>query len=549
MTLGYRDFALHEWTLDRVLEWRAGLTPGAPFQSFAGEEALSFREAWQRALDIAHALQQAGVCAGDRVSTLTENSGETVLLWFAVNLLGAIDAPVNPAFSGTLLEHAVNLVESRLLIVQEKLLPVLEASAAALSHVKQILVLDGAPGPARQVAGLSILSLAGLCSPRPADWRPAGARFSDTASILFTSGTTGPAKGVMVTHAQAFMTARQTAEGLWVSQEDVYYCAQPLFHMSPRFCAIYAALLTGAKVNLDLRFSAADWLRRIRETGATVTIGHGPLLEMIYAEPEQPGDADTALTRIGTSPFPKHIAADFERRFGVKGIETWGMTEINIPCWHPQHEPLRPGSCGKIREEWYDFRVVDPETDEELPPGKVGELVVRPKLPWTVSPGYYGNLQATLKAWRNLWFHSGDTGYVDPDGWVYFADRLGDRIRRRAENISSFDIEVAANAHPAVRESAAVGVPSEFLSDDDIKLCVVLNAGAALRPGDLLGFLARRLPHHMVPRYIEILPEMPRTPTQKIMKSKLRTAGVNAATWDRKAEGVELRRLIETGAA
>ncbi len=544
MHSSYLDFAPQEWTLDRVLEWRAGLSPGAPFLAFADQPVLTFAAAWQQALDLAWFLHQAGIRPGDRVATLAGNSALAVLLWFAIDLLGATDAPINPAFSGKPLEHAINLVETDLVIAEAALLPALQGIIGALPRVARLMVHSASEVLPAELGGKPVLALTLRPGERPTDWRPPGAAHNDLCSILFTSGTTGPSKGVMVTHAQAFLTARQSVEGMRVTGADAYYCAHPLFHMSPRFCAIYAALLTGAKVSLDVRFSARDWLRRVRESGATVSIGHGPLLEMIYAEPERPDDADTKLSRIGTSPFPKHIAMDFERRFGVKGIETWGMTEINIPCWHPYDESLRPGSCGKIRSEWYEFQVVDPETDAPLPPGRVGEFVVRPKLPWIISPGYYANPQATLKAWRNLWFHTGDSGYIDADGWVYFADRLGDRIRRRAENISSYDIEVAANAHPDVLESAAVGVPSEYLSDDDVKLCVVLRPGAASAAADLLGFLASRLPHHMVPRYIEMLPAMPRTPTQKIMKSQLRAAGVSAATWDRKAAGVALRSLI-----
>lgn len=485
-----------------------------------------------------------GVKKDDRVVLLAGNSVEHVIVWFALNLIGAADAPINPALRGGPLEHAIRLIEPEIIVAERTLLPVLEELGSPLEGTRQILTFGRGPDMMLNFRGLDLALLDFGGSGEQEDFQSCGSRYSDISSILFTSGTTGPSKGVMVTQAQAFLTARQTVEGLWVGAEDVYYCAHPLFHMSPRFCAIYAALLTGAKVCLDARFSAVDWIGRIRETGATVTIGHGPLLEMIYAVPERSDDSDTKLTRIGTSPFPKHIAADFERRFGIKGIETWGMTEINIPCWHPSDVPLRPGAAGKIREEWYDFKVVDPDTDEELPVGHTGEFVIRPKLPGIISPGYFKNPKATLRAWRNLWFHTGDSGYIDAEGWVYFVDRLGDRIRRRAENISSYDIETAANAHPAVLESAAIGVPSGFISDDDIKLYFVIRPGHQLAPPDLLGFLARQLPHHMVPRYIERVEEMPRTPTQKIRKADLRDAGITPGTWDRKASGVDLRALV-----
>ncbi|MCO5129036.1 MAG: AMP-binding protein [Xanthobacteraceae bacterium] len=294
---------------------------------------------------------------------------------------------------------------------------------------------------------------------------------------------------------------------------------------------------------MDGTFKADRWLDRVREAGATVTVSHGPLLEMIHAQEPRPDDADNPLTRIGTAPFPKHIAAAFEQRFGLKGRESWGMTEVGIPCSHPLDEPLRPGSCGKVLSDWFEVRVVDPDTDEERKPGEVGEIVVRSKQPWMLMQGYFGRPDATVESWRNLWFHSGDSGYVDEEGWFYFVDRMKDRIRRRAENISSYDIEVAAQRFEGVLECAAVGVPSEFAGDHDVKLSLVTVPGARVQPEALIAFLAKALPHHMVPRYVEILETLPRTPTFKIQKSVLRQTGVTPQTWDRKAAGIVLRTL------
>ncbi len=544
----YSDIGLQDWTLVKTLDWRAGLTPDAPFLVFQDGDPISFSDIRQTARDYAFSLRRAGICAGDRVILLVGNRSEHVALWFAISLLGAIDVPVNTALSGKPLEHALNLVEAKAVIIDTQFLPALHGMQSSLSHVQTVLTigvdLDPVSGFNMEIAPLVPQSHAGMES----EFSPE-TRYSDVMSILFTSGTSGPSKGVMLTHAQAFLTGRQTVEGLWVEGHDTFYCAHPLFHMSPRFCVIYAALLTGAKVHLDEKFSAPEWIDRIRATEATVTIGHGPLLEMIFSQVERLDDADTKLSRIGTSPFPKRIASDFERRFGVKGIETWGMTEVNIPCWHPKEEPLKPGSCGKTRHEWYEFRIVDPETDEEIPQGQIGEFVVRPKLPGIISPGYFANPAATVRAWRNLWFHTGDTGYMDADGWIYFVDRLGDRIRRRAENISSYEIEAVANTFPPIAECAAVGVPSEYESDDDIKLCVVTRPGFSFAPQDLLAFLASSLPHYMIPRYIEVLDEMPRTPTKKTRKVDLRAAGVTGRTWDRKMQGITLKDLIQNARA
>jgi crotonobetaine/carnitine-CoA ligase len=219
------------------------------------------------------------------------------------------------------------------------------------------------------------------------------------------------------------------------------------------------------------------------------------------------------------------------------------MTEIGAVCWRPYDDPLRVGSAGRLLEDWYDLRIADPERDEPVQTGQVGQILVRSKKPWTLMQGYMGMPEKTTEAWRNLWFQTGDAGYFDDEGYLYFVDRLGDRIRRRAESISSYDIEAAAMLHPAIADCAAVGVASEFESDDDVKLCVVLGPDRAFDPVDLLRHLSARLPHYMVPRYIDVLTSLPRTPTNKVMKKQLRTAGAKNA-WDRKSAGVALRDVI-----
>jgi crotonobetaine/carnitine-CoA ligase len=350
-----------------------------------------------------------------------------------------------------------------------------------------------------------------------------------------------------MTHAQTYAIAQEIVDGLRITDRDVFYCFHPMFHMT-RFGSVYTALVAGCPVVLDRRFDPAAFLDRARRYGATATIGHGPMLEAIYRQPERPDDADNPLRTILTAPLPAKIAGDFERRFGVRAIDTWGMTEVTCVTMRPYHEPLRPGCCGRPRDDLLEVAIVDPETDEVLPAGQVGEITVRPREPWVVMQGYLGRPDLTLAAWRNFRFHSGDFGYLTPDGYLYFAERSGDRIRRRAENVSAYDIESAASAHPRVQDCAAVGVASSFESDDDIKLCVVPVPGPVLDEGgldeaDLIRHLARELPHYMVPRYIEMLPELPRTPTGKIQRQALRASGAGPGVWDRVVAGVSVRAL------
>lgn len=537
-----------KWSLDTALAARARLSADAPFIRMINGVPLTFARVRADALALAYALEQEGVQAGDRVVVMGANCLWTLYAWFALNILGAVDVTINTAYRGHTLEHAINTADARLILIEDRLLDVLGESEAAVPGLQRALfyAADGSRS-ATPATLFNRVSLAPLRSDIEVTqgWRPAGAKPSDLASIIFTSGTSGPAKGVMLPHAQTYLLGLESAQQMKVTESDVYYIFHPLFHMSPRYVGIYAALIAGAQVCLDRAFSAADWLDRVRACGATVSIGHGPMLEMIFAQPERPDDADNPLQRFGTSPFPRHIAAAFEARFGVRGLEVWGMTEANIPIWSSLDEPLRPGCCGRPIADHYELRIADPETDCEVAPGATGELLVRSKLPWTLMQGYFGMPDATVKAWRNLWFHTGDLVYRDDEGYFHFVDRLGDRIRRRAENVSSYEIEHAAVGFPGLSDSAAVGVPSEFASDDDIKLVVVAKHGAVIVHAELLAHLAQRLPHYMVPRYIEIVAALPRTPTNKVRKAALRESGVGAATWDRKAAGIVLKELVK----
>ena len=530
----------HRWTLPRALDARVLQTPDRPFVTTEGEGTQTFAQCRASAAAMAGALRAAGVGSGDFVAVMAPNCRVAIHAWMGANLLGAVDVMINTAYRGSPLEHALNLVRAQVMLVEERFLGVLREVEPRLEHLRRIIHFRLPDCAERTEPGgfsrTELVPLASLPS-APVDVQD-GPAFSSLASIIFTSGTSGPAKGVMMPHAQAYALALQTVNGLRLSGRDTLYGFHPMFHTAGKFISLYAGLLAGAHVVLDRQFRAERWLARIRESGATATLAHGAMLEMVHALPAAADDADNPLERLMASPFPRRIAADFERRFGVRGIEVWGMTEVNNPCWCPLDEPLRIGTCGKANRDWADVRVVDPETDAEVPAGQLGEFVVRPTRPWTMMQGYLGMPDKTVQAWRNLWFHTGDAGYVDVDGWFHFVDRLGDRIRRRAENISSYEIESAAALHPVVLECAAVGVPSGFESDDDIKLFVVPRPGEPLVPHDLLEHLVRLLPHYMVPRYIQTIAALPRTPTNKVMKAQLRS--VAGECWDRKAAGVSL---------
>lgn len=537
-------------TVPEVIAEQARIRPEAPALQLVDESPVSYAELYREACVRAAGLRLAGVARHDTVVIFAPNSRETVLSWLAINLLGAIEVCINTAYRGAPLVHALNSSRARHLIVHADQLPLVVHVAPELQHLERLFVMgtDLPTGGDR----LEAISFNTLVRPEKADVIAAEVASghahvapSDIASIIFTSGTTGPAKGVLMPHAQVCLLAAMTVRGLKLDGNDAFYCFHPMFHMAGKFMAVLGTFMAGGRLVLDQAFLPEHWLPRVRFYGATAGLAHGPMAEMIHAQPERDDDHDNPLRRMLIAPFPTRIARDFERRFNLRGIEVWGMTEVGVPVWCALDEPLRLGSCGRNDSELFELRVVDPETDAMLGPNRVGELVVRSRLPWLLMQGYMGMPEETVAAWRNLWFHSGDSAYVDEEGNFFFVDRLKDRIRRRAENIPSYEIESAALAHPAVAEAAAVGVPSEFEGDDDIKLCVVTRPQETFDPGQLLAHLARHLPHYMLPRYVECLSLLPRTPTNKVRKGELRARGTGADVWDRKTAGIDVRNLYE----
>lgn len=515
-------------------------TSGArPFLRYGRDQVLTYSDVDRIATSAALRLSDLGVRRGDHVLVVADRGIDAVLLWFALNFLGAVDVPVNPDLRGAMVDRLLTIVKPALLACSATAHSTISAWETAAARQTPILktgsVIDWGEAVPDTAQGEA------WCDGRGPD--EAG---REVSSVLFTSGSSGRPKGVMVTNAQLHTMAQLTVRGLSLEPSDVFYSAHVHFHIAPRGCVIYPAMLAGGAVYLDERFDATRWISRIRDTGATVTIAHGPMFEMIHAQAETPDDGATSLSRMGGAHFPIRIAQSFERRFCVRVVDTWGMTELGTPCWNVLSEPLRPGACGRIAEDLYEFRIASPDTDEELPDGEIGEFQLRAKVPWIVSPGYLGDAQATASAWRNGWFHSGDMGYRTPDGWIYFSGRTGDRIRRRGENISPSDIEDAALDHPDIVDASVIGVPSNYINDHDIMLFVVPAKGRTISEIDIVLFLINKLPHFMIPRYIEIRDFLPRNTTHKVSKKNLREDGVSFSTWDREKAGIRLSELYSS---
>lgn len=524
----------HEWVLGHVLRSQAAARPDAIFLTDETGRTLTYAETLAGAERVAVGLRARGVRQGDRVLLLMENSAEFVLAWFAANLLGAVEVPVNTANRGHSLAHPVNLSRAKVAVVDAALIARLEEVADDLTSLETVIVHGPLSAPTRWTSS-ALDHFAAL----PRLHEVVSVTHRDLASIIYTSGTTGPAKGVLAPHGLAYLLGRQVADRLALTSDDTYYVCLPLFHSNAQWAQVYAALIAGARVYLAKRFSASGWLNDIRTSGATVSSLLGVMTEFLDAQPIRDSDTDHCLRRVLSIPLPSRLARTFPQRFGFECVEAYGMTEISLVLFRPDGDPARPGSSGKPYGNMFDLALLDPDTDQPVAPGTVGEIAIRPRHAWTIATGYDGMPEATAETFRNLWFHTGDAAWMDDEGYYYFVDRIRDRIRRRGENVSSFEIERAVGSHPAVIESAAVGVPADE-GEDDIKVVVVTSR--CVTPEEVVDHCRIHLPYFAVPRYIEFASELPKTPSGKTIKAEIRKRGVTGTEWDRVAAGIHIGR-------
>ncbi|MFI6393588.1 AMP-binding protein [Nonomuraea sp. NPDC050540] len=515
--------------LPLLLRDRARQEPDRPFVAFADGTAWTYGDAWDETLSAASGLRSLGVEPGDHVLVWLPNGPEILRAWFGANQLGAVFVPVNTAYRGDILAHVLTLVRPKVVVVHADLADRL--AGLDLAGVEHVVVAGGpcAPLPGVAAHGVAVLHPAELEEPEECPAQP-----WDPYAVIFTSGTTGPSKGVISSYVHLWATVTAVEEHL--SADDRCLTSLPIFH-GGGLQDIAGALIVGASVVLVESFDTSSFWDVIERTGATCCTLLGVMATFLLKQPPRPGERDTTLRLVYLVPLTDN-AGEFARRFGCDILTVFNMTEVSVPLVS-ELNPATPGSCGRPRP-GVQVRVVDAH-DQEVPQGEIGELVIRTDLPWAMTSGYLGAPEATAAAWRNGWFHTGDAFRRDEHGDHFFVDRIKDAIRRRGENISSSEVEAEILRHPAVREAAAVAVPSGD-GEDDVLAAVAPVDGARLDPRDLLEFLVERLPHFMVPRYVRVLGELPKTPTSKIEKRRLRREGVTPDTWDREAAGLKVRR-------
>ncbi|MES2529516.1 MAG: AMP-binding protein [Pseudomonadota bacterium] len=518
---------LERWAVER---------PDAVFARFEDGSEWTYAQTLAATRAAAAGLHALGVRQGDNVMSWLPNGQDALRVWFGANYCGAVYVPINTAYRGRLLAHVIANAQARVMVAHPELARRLaEVDCGTLSDV--VLGADDASvtlPPQLRRHGRAVLEKS------PAAHGVAGAPETarpiapwDDQTIIYTSGTTGPSKGVRSSYLHLYSASSDPFP--YLDDSDRYLVALPLFHVGGTV-AVYSMLLRGGSVAVIGGFQVGAFWETVASTRSTFTVLLGSMATLLAKKPDGALDRSHGLRHALMIPLSEDAAA-FKARFGCDIYTAYNMTEISSPLVS-EVQPAVLGSCGRPRP-GVQVRIVDAH-DCEVAPGDTGELVVRTDRPWALNHGYFRDPQATVDAWRNGWFHTGDAFRVDPGGNYHFVDRIKDAIRRRGENISSFEVEAEVTAHAQVQEAAAVAVPSET-GDDEVLVVIVPREGATIDLVQLTEHLVSRLPHFMVPRYIRLVPALPKTATQKVQKHVLRGEGVTPETWDREAAGIRLR--------
>ncbi len=532
-SLGQQD------TVIAALERAVAKHPDRVLLDFSGE-FHTYGDIDRQSTRLAHALAALGVQQGQTVVTMLDNNVDAVLCWFAINKLCAVSVPINTALKGEFLRHQIADAGAALVVCEASYVERIAAVSDGLPDVKLVLTRgepsDGCCGS---------LPLASLNEHRghddsaferkPNPW--------ELACLIYTSGTTGPSKGCMISYNYMCNLARLQLRAGPANEHDVTITPLPLFHMNAMCVGVLASILVGARVAFVPRFSVSNFWPEVERSGATIASILGSMGAMLANAPDTEAGqrCKGQIHTVRGNPFTEEVKAIWRERFGAKqvGGNGYGLTEAAVITSLAGGEYAAPGSSGK-RIPDFDVRIVD-DLDREVPAGTSGEIIVRPLRPDIMFMGYWHRPEDTLKIMRNLWLHTGDIGKFDEQGFFYFVDRKKDYLRRRGENISSFEMEAAFARHPALAEVAVHAVPSDK-GEDDVKVTAMLRPGMTLSPEDLFRWAIDAVPYYALPRYIEFRDNLPKNPQGRVLKYELRDQGCTPATWDQETSGIQVKK-------
>lgn len=511
-------------TVLAALQSRLAADPDGPYLDFHGD-AWTARRIDAESRRVAAVLASHGVVRGDRVASLLENGAPQVVLFFATVRLGAIAVPVNTAYKGEFLRHQIADSGAKVVVTQADLADRVDAVVGAdttpdVAQVLHVEAFDGADAPAVD----------------DADIAP-----SDLACFIYTAGTTGPSKGCMLSHNYIVSMAMQIGRAWERTADDVVWTPLPLFHLNAISICVVGTLVIGGSASIARKFSVSGFWPEIKRTGATMASMLGSLAILIANADDHADSAGHRLRVCAAAPMPPDIDRIWRERFGCATFSGgFGLTEASLIAALPPGVANKPGAAGMLNQIEFEVALLD---DDDMPVavGETGEICARPRFPDVMFQGYWNRAADTVAVWRNLWFHTGDLGRIDDEEFLWFVDRKKDSMRRRGENISSFEMEKTLYGHPGLQDVAVHAVPSP-MGEDDVKVTCVRRSDTDLTEEDLCRWIAERVPYFAIPRYIEFRDDLPRNPTGKVLKYELRTDGITATTWDREAAGVEFER-------
>lgn len=525
-------------TLGEILRVQALSRGQAPFVHFE-DKTLSYAQMDVGATTAAKGFASIGVAHGARVCIALPNGIEFLLAWLGLARLGAIEVPINLEFKGPQVRYVVEDAGAEVLVTNLSFLTEHRKDIDECLGLHTVVLIDQAPKelPSGRFAVRRFEDILandfGLETARPVI-------SSDPVAILYTSGTTGLPKGVLLCHEHEITIAESVARSIELTSGDCSYNFFPLHHNTAQGIITCSALVVGARMLLVDRFSRSRFWEDVKAHGCTAFFCMGAILEMLNKDPDGPALAKGHRLRIGWGiGMGVEQVSRFSDLFGVEFITGYGSTEVNMVSMTSRRAP-KPGSVGRVLDD-FEVAIFD-ESDQALPPDSVGEIVVRPKRPFITFLEYWGRPRQTVDVWRNLWMHTGDAGRIDADGYLYFIDRIKDVIRYRGNNVSSVEVENVLLDFPAIQEAAVIPAPSELGGyEQEIQAVLILAEGRQLDAEAVIRHCAEKLPYYAVPRYLDVVDVLPKTSTGKVRKTELRERGLSSSTWDRVAAGIAVR--------